>query len=98
MVQDPPGAAGAEPAALDFVPAVDVPAVDGQSVEDGGGETIETSSLTSTVAQIECDGNFCKLPNMTAEFTTILQLSGGYLNCNALCILMCMPLSNSGHY
>ena len=99
---------GAEPAALEatgseeisvkVVPAVDVPAVDGQSVEGGGGETIETSSLTSTVAQTECDGDCFMLPNLTDEFTNILQFSGGYLDTNALCVLMGMPLSNSGHY
>ena len=75
----------------EMVAAVNVPSVDGepviQPVEGDGGETNR-----------ESDDDWVMLPNMTAEFTTILQLSGGYLNCNALCILMCMPLSNSGHY
>ena len=74
----------------EMVATVNVPSVDGepviQPVEGDGGETNRESD------------DDCMLPNMTAEFTTMLQLSGGYLNCNALCILMCMPLSNSGHY
>ena len=97
----PPGAEPALEATEEIsvmVPAVDVPAVDGQSVEGSGGETIERRSLTSTATVSDCDGDFFKLPNMTAELTPSLQLSGGYLNCNALCILLGLPLSNSGHY
>ena len=73
------------------VAAVDVPSVDGQPViqpvEGDGGETDR-----------ESDDDCFMLPNMTAELTNILQLTGGYWNSNALCILMRMPLSNSGHY
>ena len=70
-------------------------------VEGDGGETLEkTRSHTSTVAVTDrvSDDDCFMLSNMTVELVNIPQLSGGYLNSNALCILLRIPLFNSGHY
>ena len=81
------------------VPAVDVRVMDGHPVEGEGGKTLETTmSLTSPVRMADCDGDFFKLPSMTAELTRIPQRFGGYMNENALCILLGLPLSDVGHY
>jgi len=83
------------------VPAVDVRIIDGNQVEGDGLKTLETTmSLTSTFSDTmaDCDGDFFKLPSMTAELRLLPQLSGGYMNNNATCILLGLPLSNSGHY
>ena len=81
------------------VPAVDVRVIDGHPVEGDGGKTLETTmSLTSTVTITDYDGDFFKLPSMTAELTPMPQRFGGYMNDNAMCILLGMSLSNSGHY
>jgi hypothetical protein len=83
------------------VPAVDVRVIDGHPVEGKGGKTLETTmSLTSTVptTMTDCDGDFFKLPSMTAELTPMPQRFGGYMNDNAMCILLSLPLSDSGHY
>ena len=75
----------------EMVATVNVPSVDGepviQPVEGDGGETNR-----------ESDDDCFMLTNMTAELANIPQLSGGYLNSNALCILLRIPLFNSGHY
>ena len=69
----------------EMVAAVNVPSVDGEPVilpvEGDGGETNR-----------ESDDDCFMPPNMTAELADILQLSGGYLNSNALCILLRIPL------
>jgi hypothetical protein len=81
------------------VPAVDVRIIDGNQVEGDGVKTLETTmSLTSTVTMADCDGDFFKLPSITAELRLLPQLSGGYMNNNATCILLGLPLSSSGHY
>ena len=97
----PPGA-GAEPAAPEATGSEEI-SVDGQPVivEGDGGETLEkTRSHTSTVAVTDrvSDDDCFMLSNMTVELVNIPQLSGGYLNSNALCILLRIPLFNSGHY
>ena len=71
------------------------------TIKGDGGDTLEkTRSHTSTVAVTDrvSDDDCFMLTNMTAELANIPQLSGGYLNNNALCILLHIPLFNSGHY
>jgi len=101
----------AEPAALEATGSeeisvkvldVDIRVVDGHQVECDGGKTLErTMSRTSTVTMPDCDGDFFKLPSETAELKPMPQLIGGYMNTNATCILLglpLLPLYNSGHY
>ena len=98
----------AEPAALEATGSeeisvkvldVDIRVVDGHQVECDGGKTLErTMSRTSTVTMPDCDGDFFKLPSETAELKPMPQLIGGYMNNNATCILLGLPLSDSGHY
>ena len=44
----------------------------------------------------EGDDRFGRLSNITVA--QMLQTYGGYLDDAALCMLLCLPLANSGHY